>query len=400
MLHGGPAETFAAKPKIAVLTVITAVGTLGMHILIPALPDMARDFGTTGTAIQLTITVYMLGLACGQVFYGAISDKFGRKPVLIVGLLIYCIGMALAVPAQSVGALLAARFLQAIGACAGLVLGRAMVQDAVGTGNATGRLAVLTVGLTVTPAVAPIVGQVVTDTSGWRTIFVLLCGAGLVLTIWCMIFLKETNTRLIPKLDFAGMKSNFRFLLRSREFLGFAIGGTSVTVTGFVFVASMPFIITDQLDLPTAYMTWAYVLVTAAFTCGALVARFLSSQLPSVAAARLGSWATVGASGPLLILSLSTTYGYAAAIGPMLIFTFGAGFASPNAMGGAMRVAPWAIGSASSLFGAIQMAVGAALTALPNILGSQSLTTLATIMLATTLTGQAMLSRIRSEKFG
>lgn len=140
---------------MVLLAVIAMLGTLGMHILVPALPGMASDFHTTPATMQLAITSYMIGLAAGQIFYGPVSDRFGRRPVLLAGLVLYIIGMALALPMMSIGFLLFARVLQALGACGAFVLGRAMVRDGATPESAAGRMAVLTMAMTISPAIAP-----------------------------------------------------------------------------------------------------------------------------------------------------------------------------------------------------------------------------------------------------
>ena len=381
-------------PNIVILAAITTIGTMAMHILVPVLPDIAEDFSTSGSSVQLTITIFLAGLAIGQLFYGAISDKYGRKPVLLVGMTIYCVGMALAIPAQSIEALLAARLLQGIGGCAGLVLGRAMVQDGSGDKAATGRLAILTMTLTASPAFAPLVGRFIGDQYGWRALFILLGVAGLVLSIWCYRYLPETNERRSANLNFRGMLANFRDLLCSRVFLGYAIGGASSTTSCFVFLGALPFLMVNYLGRPAGDSAYAYIAITGGVTFGSFLANRISSRINPRQGARLGSWITIAASVLLFAFAILDMHTIATMIGPFVLFAVGMGVAGPNSMGGALHSAPSKIGSASSLYGFIQMMTAAILTALPAMIGSQTPLTLSFILIIATSVGQVMLWRI------
>ena len=147
-----------AGASLPLLVAITMTGTVAMHIFVPALPDAAADLQASAFEAQLTITLYLCGLAGGQLVYGPISDRFGRRPVIIASLALYLVGFLLAIPAQSMGFLVFARVLQSLGGCGSLVIGRAMVRDISAGEDATRQLAVLTMAMSMTPALAPAVG--------------------------------------------------------------------------------------------------------------------------------------------------------------------------------------------------------------------------------------------------
>ena len=157
---------------------ITACGTLGMHLIIPALPDTARALGVSAGAIQLTITLYLIGLAIGQLVYGPISDRFGRRPVLLAGLALFTLAGIATAAAPNAWMLVIARILQSIGACAGLVLGRAIVRDSATPDRAAAQLAMLTLVMSAAPAIAPVLGGYATAWFGWRAAFALLAIVG------------------------------------------------------------------------------------------------------------------------------------------------------------------------------------------------------------------------------
>src|SRR5260221_13688819 len=142
-------------PSLALLIAVTMTGTMAMHIFVPAMPAAAADLGASPSLIQSTITLYIVGLAAGQLIYGPLSDRFGRRPVLLFSLALYVLGLVLAIPVASVGALIGARVLQSLGACGALVLGRAMVRDSSTGDDAVRRLAAVKIPTTTTPPNTP-----------------------------------------------------------------------------------------------------------------------------------------------------------------------------------------------------------------------------------------------------
>src|ERR1700731_4498007 len=160
-------------PSLGLLIAVTMTGTMAMHIFVPAMPA-AADLGASPSLIQSTMTLYIVGLAVGQLIYGPLSDRFGRRPILLFSLALYVLGLVLAIPVASVGALIGARVLQSLGACGALVLGRAMVRDSSTGEDAVRRLAAVMIAMTMTPAIAPAIGGAISGWLGWRAIFALL----------------------------------------------------------------------------------------------------------------------------------------------------------------------------------------------------------------------------------
>ncbi|RYY81785.1 MAG: MFS transporter, partial [Comamonadaceae bacterium] len=171
-------------PALWLLVLVTLTGTMAMHMFVPALPDAARSLGSGPGPMQMTIGIYMVGLAVGQLFYGPLSDAYGRRPALMAGLTLYAFGSMLAACAPNLGTLLGARLLQALGGCAGVALGRAMVRDTQPPGGAAVRqLALMNLMVLVSPGLAPVVGGAVAAAWGWRGVFVVLALIG-VATLW------------------------------------------------------------------------------------------------------------------------------------------------------------------------------------------------------------------------
>jgi DHA1 family bicyclomycin/chloramphenicol resistance-like MFS transporter len=187
----------AAKPlphvPLWLLGLLTFSGTLAMHIFVPALPSAGADLGAGAAAMQFTVSVYIFGLAVGQLIYGPLADRFGRRPVLMAGLVIYILAGAAAGLAPGIDPLIAARLLQALGGCAGLVLARAIVRDTAPPAETARRLALMNLMVTVGPGVAPIIGGAIAEYFGWRLIFVLLCALGVANFLFAWRLLPETR---------------------------------------------------------------------------------------------------------------------------------------------------------------------------------------------------------------
>ena len=180
------------RAPFLLLVAMTACGTLGMHIIIPALPATARALGMSIGVSQLTITLYLIGLAIGQLLYGPVSDRVGRRPVLLAGLSLFTGASIVSSLAPNAGILIGARILQSLGGCAGLVLGRAAVRDGASAEKAAGQLALLTLVMAMVPAIAPAIGGYLTAYIHWRASYVLLALFGVATLTTCVFMMPET----------------------------------------------------------------------------------------------------------------------------------------------------------------------------------------------------------------
>jgi DHA1 family bicyclomycin/chloramphenicol resistance-like MFS transporter len=375
------------QPNIAIIAAIVMIGTLGMHILVPALPDIAADLGVGAGDVQLTISSYMLGLVIGQFFYGAISDRFGRRSVLQAGLILYVAGMALAIPAGTLEFLLAARMLQAMGASAGLVLGRAMVQDGAGPASAAARLSVLAIAQTLSPTLAPLVGASIDASFGWRAIFVALSLLGVMFTVACFAYLPETNLQPLKELRLRSMLRNYGDLVASRRFLGYALGGASVTASLFIFLGALPFLSAQVSENPAAYTAVAYIVITGGTAAGAFVARLASRRFPPRRMSLIGTGVCLASAGLWLLVIVLGRLDAVTLVAPLVAYAIGSGATSPNALAGALASRPGLYGSASSLYGVAQTGMGTIVTALPALVGGYGALSLSVMLVAVTLTG-------------
>ena len=259
-----------------------------MHVIIPALPATARALGMSIGTAQLTITLYLIGLAIGQLLYGPVSDRFGRRPVLLGGLSLFTAASIVTALAPNAAVLIAARILQSIGGCAGLVLGRAAVRDGATADKAAGQLALLTLVMAMVPAIAPAIGGFLTAYIDWRASYVLLAVFGGAALVACGLLMPETFT---PQGAASGrsMVTAYVRLLRSRRFLGYAVGGACSTTAFYGFMSASPFIFEGQLHQPTQRVGLYYVLLMGGVAAGSFGANRVAGRMPVRTALRIAN---------------------------------------------------------------------------------------------------------------
>jgi DHA1 family bicyclomycin/chloramphenicol resistance-like MFS transporter len=379
----------ASDPSLALLIIITMTGTVAMHIFVPALPDAALALNASPFAVQLTITLYLCGLASGQLVYGPLSDRFGRRPVLLFSLALYFVGLVLAIPAQSITTLVAARVLQSLGGCGSLVLGRAMVRDVSTAEDAARKIAVLTIVMALTPALAPAIGGYINVWFGWRAIFACLAAVVGVLCLVVLATLPETNNRPIPLPGIGAVVTGYVRLLRSDKYRNFLIAGACAGTSLYAFLAVAPFLLVDRLGQSPRDVGLYCLIVVAGMVVGAVIARF-AGRVEIRKAARRGNLLSVAAAAALLVIDLSGHLTVVTLLAPLMLYATGVGIAGPNAVAGLMNVDPRAAGFASSLYGFSQMAFGAVFTLAVALWHSASALPVAVTLLVAS--GLAMLS--------
>jgi DHA1 family bicyclomycin/chloramphenicol resistance-like MFS transporter len=374
------------------LVALTACGTLGMHMIIPALPATAAALHVSDATVQLTITLYLVGLAIGQLLYGPVSDRFGRRPVLLAGLTLYALAGAVTALAPSAGALIAARMVQSVGGCSGLVLGRAIVRDAAAPDRAAAQLALLTLVMSMAPAIAPVIGGYATAWLSWRASFALLAAIGALTLGAAAVWLPET---LVPHSGARSLRSmvfSYARLLGSRTFCGYAVGGACTTTSFYAFMSASPFIFEHRLHRPPQEIGLYYLVLMAGVALGGLTANRLAGRLPPRDALRIANGLAIAGAGLFTLADVADWITPASMVAPVTLFMVGAGMASPFAITGAVGVNPRAIGAASGLYGFVQMAYGVLCTVLVETWSPGSVFPVATALLGSAILGQLALS--------
>jgi len=353
----------AVKPRapLWLLVLITISGTLAMHMFVPALPAAAQALGVDSAAMQRTISVYILGLAFGQLAYGPLSDGLGRRPLLLVGLALYTVAGFCAAFAGDVHTLVLARLVQALGGCAGLALGRAIARDGAGLEDAVRDLALLNLMMMVGPGFAPLIGSLISEHLGWRAIFWVLASLGTVTLLCTWRLLPETSTPS-GQVSLRALARDYGQLLRSPVFLGFAVGGGCMTTAIYAFIAAAPFIIGTELHRPLSEVGLYLGMLIVGMSVGNALTRRLIRTVSADRLLLVGAWLSIASALGLLAVVASGLGSVAWIVGLVSLFAVGAGLASPAALSRALSVDAHLVGSAAGLYGFGQMAVGALCT--------------------------------------
>jgi DHA1 family bicyclomycin/chloramphenicol resistance-like MFS transporter len=346
---------------IAFLTMVVALGPISTDLYLPSLPAIGMAFGTTASEVQLTLSVFLIGFAVSQLLYGPLSDRFGRRPVLIVALMIYLVATVACGLADSIEWLIAARFAQALGACAGPVIGRAVVRDVFGRDRSAKVLSYMAMAMALAPAIGPVIGGYLETGFGWRANFVALGFFGVVALAGIWFLLPETNSYTDPTATRPGkLISNYLTLARNPLYLGYVLLCTFSYAGIFSFISGSSFILIDKLGLTPS----AYGLCFSAIVVGYMAGTFASGRFTQrVGINRMILIGTVieCAGGLLgLILAVNGQLSVVSVVVPTAIFLIGTGLTMPNALAGAVGPFPRMAGAASALLGFTQMTVSAA----------------------------------------
>jgi DHA1 family bicyclomycin/chloramphenicol resistance-like MFS transporter len=343
------------------LSFLTALGPLSMDMYLPSLPDIARSLQAPVLNVQLTISSYLFGFAVGQIFYGPVSDRLGRKPVLLVALVLYAAATIGCAAAQSIHGLIAARFIQALGGAGSIVLARAVVRDIYSGARAGRELSLMGSITAFAPIVAPMIGGVLQTVFGWRAIFVLLVLFAGVSGAAAAFLLPETLKERPPgRFSFAGMAGLYRSVLVHRGFLA-NLGILTTTFVGlFAWVSGAPIVMQGSVyGLSPLVFGVTFAMGAAGYMVGAYIAariviRFGLDRTMGIGCATLASGGLIMAA--VVALGLTNVLWF---VGAMTIYLAGLGFALPMAMAGALTPFPDRAGTASSLMGFAQQSSAA-----------------------------------------
>jgi DHA1 family bicyclomycin/chloramphenicol resistance-like MFS transporter len=352
------------KPWVLTLLLATLTGltSLSIDMSLPAMPQLQETFGAGVTAVQLTLSVFLVGFALGQIFCGPLSDRWGRRPVLLAGLALFTLaGLACAV-SPSLALLIAARFVQGAGASVGPVVARAIVRDRFDSRKAASVLSQMTQVMIVAPLLAPTLGGYLLVQLGWPSIFAVLGASGALVSLICWRFLPET-ARPQPAdgpSETSRVRGSLRDVLRHRASLRHALTTCFAYAGMFAYIGSSPFVLMDGFGVAEKNFGYFFALTATALLVSATVNRaLLKRHTPSLLILRRGVFVIFAAGAALALAAWFGVGGLAGVLVPMMAYMFGQGLLMPNATAAAMAPHGESAGVISSLMGALQTAGGA-----------------------------------------
>ena len=347
MTHGHKSGEIATFVTLVGLVAYAAVAT---DLYLPAIPYMVADLGATASQGQLTLSVFMVGLATGQLIFGPLSDQFGRLPVVRIGTLLFLITSLLCALVRSMELMWLTRGLQGIAAASGPVVARAIVRDRYEGNRASQVMSVLSGAMAVIPMIAPSLGVLILRFSAWPTVFVALACFALIILI-ALVRFPESAERGTERLTLSRVLRAFRSMLSTRAFLGYQMAGSFSFAALFCYLSTVAFFLPDVFNVPTSLFGYAFALTVFGFMTGSLANASLVM--------RYGMDRTLRAGLLTSLVSAVCIVGLAAEAQKHMVilallsstFFFGVGLTSANASMGAISLFRNQAGAASAVYG-------------------------------------------------
>lgn len=346
---------------IMLLGLMIAIGPLSIDMYLPALPTMAQDFGVATELIANSVPAYFVGLVIGQLFYGPLSDRVGRIRPLYVGTLVYVIACVICAMTTSVAVLFAGRTLQALGACVGAVVIRAMIRDRLNPTQMAKAFSLMTLVMGIAPILAPSLGNLLLQVSSWRSIFWFLAGFGGLSLVLTRLFLHETlppDRRTAQPLR--QVLYQYVDLLKDVRFRYPAVGAGLLMGSMFVYISAAPQLIMEEYGVSEMHFGWIFGMNAAGFIALTQVNQWLANRFNLVRLLRIGALIQVISASVLMLLGL--WFGTQAWLWAVLASIFwciaGLGLTQPNATAIALAFQKHRAGMASALQGSLNFLVG------------------------------------------
>ncbi|HLU15270.1 MAG TPA: multidrug effflux MFS transporter [Burkholderiaceae bacterium] len=353
-----PAPLMSELKVTLIGALLIAVGPVSMVLYTPALPDIVRYFGTTGAMVQMTVTLYFGGFALTQLICGPISDAIGRRPVILTFMSIYLVSCIMVLLAESIEVMLAARFLQGVGAAAGMAIARAIVRDVFTDARAVRIMNLMGLFIAIAPAAAPALGGLTIEFAPWKTLFALMAIMGVGVIGVTIFSLRETITRDVSRLRPRALLASYRTLLTTPYFMLASLVVALSIGAVYMLATVLPFILMVRVGLsPTAYGL-SQILQAGAYILGALAVQTLLPRRGADALVPIGLAVVIA--GCIALVALIALFGptFLTVMLPIAVYSFGIAFIMPSMLTNSLMPFPSMAGAASALTAFLQMAAG------------------------------------------
>lgn len=351
-----PLPQFAHAPILLLISVMLMMQPLSTDLYLASLPSLASGFNVPVSTVQLTLTLFVIGFGGAQLIVGPLSDRFGRRPVLLVGLVLYIAASALCALSQSIDLLIAARFLQALGCCTAVIIARAIVRDAYALEDSARVIARASTWISLAPIFGPILGSYLQVSFGWRAAFVALGILSAGIFAASVMHLPETNQHKNPRAtDLSGLMESYRLVLGSREFWAYAVPGALSYGAIFSFISGSSFVLINVLGVPTQWFGYCFGLGVSGYMTGTLICRRLLKEISGLQALRIGTACSLVSGVFFLAATLFGLIHWSMMLVAMFLAMVAHGINFPITQSGAVSPFPKQAGTAAGLMGALFM---------------------------------------------
>ena len=345
---------------ILILALISGLGPITIHVILPVLPVIQRVFDASSTVTQLTLTLGVVAMAISTIGYGPAADRFGRKPVLVVGLMLFIAGSGICIWSPNIVVLIFGRVVQAIGGAAGMVVARATIRDLFSREDSARVIGQVMAIVVISPIVSPVIGGFIVEFAGWQYVFILTTVMGMITLVFALPGIRETRVATAQTSSLAQTFRAIPLLLRKPAFVAYA-GYAGCGMGMFMVVAGgAPFLMADVFGRSPSAFGLFFMMMSGSFLVGTVVSSRITVRVGLDRMVRIGSAGAMVAALIVPVLFLAGVQSPWAIFIPGIFVGLFHGTAMPNAQAGAVSVAPQVAGSASGLTMFLQMSIGAA----------------------------------------